>query len=79
MGTTKDDAFVKSLQSRYPGESRIGPCPGLRSGIRDRRRGPEVRVFPGFRLEFIPNLMRDRNDQKSHPLAFYEAVKNETI
>jgi hypothetical protein len=30
----KVDAFVKSHQSRHPGE----------------RRGPEVLVFPGFRL-----------------------------
>ena len=42
------DEIVKSLSGRHFGEPRIRACPGPRSGIRGRRRGPELLEFSGF-------------------------------
>jgi alcohol dehydrogenase class IV len=35
---------------------------------------PETIEFTGFRLQFIPHLMRGRNDRKEHFPTFYESI-----
>ena len=37
-------------------------------------RHPEVIGFTGFRLQFIPHLMRGRNDVLMRFLTFYETI-----
>jgi len=43
----------------------------------DLIRHPEYIEITGFRLEFIPHLMRGRNDGKVHFLTFYECINLE--
>jgi hypothetical protein len=54
--------FEKSRQNRHPGESR-GPDTGL---LEARNRT----IKPGFRLESIQHLMRDRNALKRNLASF---------
>ena len=42
----------------------------------DLIRHPEVIGFIGFRLQFIPHLMRGRNDVLKRFSTFYEFIKN---